>query len=185
MSKDLCPQGHKFTEDNTYITPAGHAQCKTCRRDRMRERRKDQPRIGQGGKNAAKTHCPQGHEYTEDNTYYRPKKINRHCRTCARVNSREQTIKQYGITVKQFEQMLIQQSGRCFICTEILLDPHIDHDHLCCPGRKACGKCVRALLCKQCNQMLGYARDSITILQAAVNYLQGNTKNRLGELKCQ
>ena len=33
---------------------------------------------------ANKTHCPWGHEYTEDNTYYRKKEGGRECRTCRR-----------------------------------------------------------------------------------------------------
>lgn len=34
-------------------------------------------------KNAAKTHCPRGHEYTEDNVYRRgPDNRHRYCRTC-------------------------------------------------------------------------------------------------------
>ena len=37
--------------------------------------------------NAAKTHCPQKHKYTEDNTYLY--KGERHCRTCARERTRE------------------------------------------------------------------------------------------------
>ena len=31
---------------------------------------------------AAKTHCPQGHEYAGDNLYLHPKRKNRICRTC-------------------------------------------------------------------------------------------------------
>lgn len=34
---------------------------------------------------ARKTHCPQGHEYTPENTYYRPgHPTNRYCRACNR-----------------------------------------------------------------------------------------------------
>jgi len=32
--------------------------------------------------NTVKTHCPQGHEYTPQNTYVRPSKGTRKCRTC-------------------------------------------------------------------------------------------------------
>lgn len=30
------------------------------------------------------THCPQGHEYNEENTYRNPNRVNRICRTCQR-----------------------------------------------------------------------------------------------------
>ena len=35
-------------------------------------------------RNAAKTHCPQGHEYTPENTYVNPIEGYRQCRTCIR-----------------------------------------------------------------------------------------------------
>jgi hypothetical protein len=41
--------------------------------------------------NAAKTHCPEGHEYTPENTRLRTgagKAQSRECRTCARIKSR-------------------------------------------------------------------------------------------------
>ncbi|ATO17823.1 hypothetical protein CO540_13140 [Micromonospora sp. WMMA2032] len=41
--------------------------------------------------NAAKTHCPNGHEYTADNTYSRPRAggiARRECRECRRIRSR-------------------------------------------------------------------------------------------------
>jgi hypothetical protein len=178
MESRTCPQNHPLTGANVYTdTKTGYKQCKTCRRERMRDRRQVLPRVGQGGVNAAKTHCPKGHEYTSDNTA-RTKKGSRACRACARIRLRKVVITQYGITVEQFEQMLVTQSGRCAICSIILLDPHIDHDHSCCLGRKACGKCVRSLLCKDCNIMLGMAKDSIKILQSAVNYLTTPIINR-------
>lgn len=38
--------------------------------------------------NAAKTHCPQGHQYTEENTYVVPSSGARRCRTCNRERAR-------------------------------------------------------------------------------------------------
>lgn len=40
--------------------------------------------------NAAKTHCPQGHEYTEDNIYWH-KDGSRDCKKCRTERRREQT----------------------------------------------------------------------------------------------
>lgn len=36
---------------------------------------------------AKKTHCPQGHPYSPENTYIQPKKGARNCRTCAQERS--------------------------------------------------------------------------------------------------
>lgn len=40
------------------------------------------------GQNHRKTHCPQGHEYTPENTYL-SRTNERHCRTCDRERTRE------------------------------------------------------------------------------------------------
>lgn len=39
-------------------------------------------------RNAAKTHCQRGHEFTRENTYYAPKGGSRHCQTCRREYQR-------------------------------------------------------------------------------------------------
>lgn len=51
----------------------------------------------------------------------------------------------------------------------------IDHDHACCKGDYSCGRCVRGLVCNQCNLSLGhiekmFARTGIDQLMA---YLSG------------
>jgi len=45
--------------------------------------------VGAGATNAVKTHCPQGHEYTEANTYRwsNAPTVSRQCRTCLRGRS--------------------------------------------------------------------------------------------------
>lgn len=70
----------------------------------------------------------------------------------------------YGITVEDFDRMIVKQCGLCDICGDQLVDPHVDHCHASME--------VRGLLCKSCNLLLGYARDRIDILENAVMYLQ-------------
>lgn len=83
----------------------------------------------------------------------------------------------YRLRYDKYEAMLAAQGGRCAICCTD--DPGmgrrwaIDHDHACCPTEKSCGRCVRGLLCHQCNRLLGDARDSVETLRAAIDYLGG------------
>lgn len=56
-------------------------------------------RTGNIGKHhSEKTHCPQNHEYTEENTYRPPGKNERHCRTCVRERARAWYRKKKGVT---------------------------------------------------------------------------------------
>lgn len=80
----------------------------------------------------------------------------------------------YGISLAQYDALLLKQSGGCAICGEQCSSGRrlaVDHDHACCPGMKTCGKCVRGLLCGQCNQGIGKLRDSPRLLVNAIAYL--------------
>jgi hypothetical protein len=39
-----------------------------------------------GSRNAAKTHCDRGHEFTPENTYVPPSRDHRACRECRRLD---------------------------------------------------------------------------------------------------
>lgn len=74
----------------------------------------------------------------------------------------------HGISIEQYEQMLIAQNHKCAICKEYpkdnLKNPwHVDHDH-------KTGK-VRGVLCHSCNTALGNFNDSVEILRRALEYL--------------
>ena len=82
----------------------------------------------------------------------------------------------HGLPSDWYETQLAKQDGKCAICRKTPeqngMALAVDHDHACCPGgRSTCGKCVRGLLCNDCNQMLGRAKDDPRILLAAVAYL--------------
>lgn len=77
--------------------------------------------------------------------------------------------------------MKAEQGDRCLICGN---KPHllvVDHDHKCCPQRhKTCGKCVRGLLCRSCNTLIGLAKESEEVLSKAIEYLQSYRKANHG-----
>jgi hypothetical protein len=83
---------------------------------------------------------------------------------------RRKRERQFGVTHDEFLAMFDAQGGACAICgngNDGVRQLSIDHDH-------ATGQ-VRGLLCDRCNPMLGYARDSIAVLEAAIEYLKRNS----------
>jgi hypothetical protein len=83
---------------------------------------------------------------------------------------------QYGI---DFNAIWHSQNGLCAACGLAMQDEGkdpesvtVDHDRSCCHGRKSCGKCVRGLIHRNCNLVLGYARDQIHVLKSAIEYLE-------------
>lgn len=62
----------------------------------------------------------------------------------------------YNLTLEQWNDLYVRQGGLCAICMRKLRKDRAqtDHDHACCPGATSCGKCVRGLLCKDCNYKL-------------------------------
>jgi hypothetical protein len=90
------------------------------------------------------------------------------CRKCRKVDAvRHYAKKLYGISLRDYEQMLRDQRGVCAVCHQTNADPtkslSIDHDHR--TGR------VRALLCQPCNMAIGLMKDSADRLRAAAAYL--------------
>lgn len=75
--------------------------------------------------------------------------------------------RKYGITIEQYDELLASQGGGCAICgreprPDISL--HLDHDH-------ASGH-LRGILCFRCNNALGDFDDDMSLLRAAVRYLE-------------
>jgi hypothetical protein len=78
----------------------------------------------------------------------------------------------FGLDDAAFAAMLAEQGGECAACGTTRGPWHIDHDHICCPGSKTCGNCVRAILCASCNCALGFAKDNPATLRALADYLE-------------
>lgn len=90
-------------------------------------------------------------------------------------NSQRRDLKvRYGLTLEEFDRMLAKQGGGCAICGRVATTTRlcVDHDHRCCPGRKvSCGKCIRGLLCHNCNRAIGWLGDDPGLAKKAARYL--------------
>lgn len=72
----------------------------------------------------------------------------------------------YGMSEKDYQDLLILQGGVCLGCLSKPLDKLlcVDHNH-------KTGK-VRGLLCSKCNSCLGQAGDNPEVLRSLANYLE-------------
>ena len=112
-------------------------------------------RIKQFARQYYKAHKKERKQYLKQYREVHPEKI------------RQWNLKQkYGITLKQFDQMLKDQNNRCAICgkkfSKINL-PNIDHNH---KTQK-----IRALLCKRCNVAMGLLEEDPTLLDKTKLYI--------------
>ena len=109
--------------------------------------------------------------------------------SCKRCRRNEHTKYRYGMTLDDLVKRLADQGDKCSICGTTLSiiggEYRVDHDHSCCPGERSCGKCIRGLLCGNCNCGIGMLNDSVDRLQSAIKYLEewgdrGRVESRLG-----
>lgn len=71
----------------------------------------------------------------------------------------------YGLTLEQYDHLVIAQGNACAICRDAFkTTPNVDHDHR---TRK-----VRGLLCKTCNRAIGLLKDAPGVLRRAAEYLE-------------
>jgi hypothetical protein len=148
-----------------------HSTCKSCRNQYMKDYQKENKE--QIKKYMKEHRSERNHnkkiwdkEHLTERRMYKEKN---------REKSKNQyLIKTYGITLEQYNQMLIEQNGVCAICgqKETRKSKYnkytlsVDHNH-------KTGK-VRGLLCHGCNNCLGTLKDDIKIFQSAIEYLNKN-----------
>jgi hypothetical protein len=105
----------------------------------------------------------------------------RHWRASNRDKIRARDLRKFNLTTAGYDRMLAEQGGACAICRRPesrtvagkVTSLAVDHDQACCAGRgRSCGRCVRGLLCYQCNTAIGLLQDDPARLAAAIKYLQ-------------
>jgi Recombination endonuclease VII len=98
-----------------------------------------------------------------------PERAKANSQRTQKARSRRYNLKNMGISLEYFEEMMSAQEECCAICgAEFSKVPvHMDHDHE--TGRP------RGLLCSGCNLGIGLLRDSAEITANASGYLEGWT----------
>ena len=68
------------------------------------------------------------------------------------------------MSFEEYQKLGTEQDWKCAICKEYRDRLCVDHNHLT-------GK-IRGLLCKDCNQGIGFLRDNIKLLENSIKYLE-------------
>ena len=147
-----CNYGHKFTPNNTRTTQ-GYRACRTCGRERMKHWRLKNP---------------------ERSREIQRLSIERNPLTL--IKYRLKTL--FNLSLEDYNRLFRHQSYVCAGCKKPP-EPNklltIDHNHNCCQSEKSCGKCIRGLLCRNCNAILGFCNDSPEILRNLEEYISGKS----------
>lgn len=162
------------SKDLPYVYECGR-ECQNCHKKRLRKER-GLRKPGPKPMETPPSHCPQGHALTEDNLLWTnetretgAKRSRARCKLCYR----HQSVKRlYGLTVEQYDAMLVVQNHACPICLrpfdyEQPRPVHVDHCHD--------GGQVRELLCLGCNTGLGNFKHDAEALRRAASYLDKHT----------
>lgn len=111
------------------------------------------------------------HSYCNDCRLARAKRDRKRNEDKQRIWDRKRVLRKYGLTIEDYESMLVQQNGTCAICDGTKTGYKngtfaVDHCHT--TNR------VRGLLCSKCNMAIGYMDDQPERLERAATYLRGN-----------
>ncbi len=143
----------KIDKEITEFVSQGNGQytsyCKDCHRNRGQKYKADNPqKVKESLKNSYKRH-----------------RVKR---------SYENLLKHYGISPKEYVEMLEKQKNVCFICAKAEVSTYrgvvkrlaVDHDH-------TTGK-VRALLCSSCNLAVGFVKEDFKIAIKLAEYIHNH-----------
>jgi hypothetical protein len=153
--------------------------CTLCRESKALEEFPIR-KTGKYGRNARCTPCNKikNNQYSRD---YRKNNPEKRAATQAAYNQSEEKVYanrkwRFGLTPEAVTAMVEAQGGVCGLCRRDFLhgQTFVDHDHSCCPSnwKKTCGRCIRAVLCRTCNQGLGFFQDNPEMLREAADYIE-------------
>ena len=155
LPRTHCMKGHLYTPETTLYCKEGWKTCRICKYAAVAAYRL---RPGIAKKRADKERVRQKDPLVKRRVF----DVNR--------------FKFYKLTPEAYKEMVRKQDGKCAICgidfSDLKRKPCVDHNHYCCPTERTCGKCIRGIICGNCNHGLGHFKDNKDSLKAAVDYLE-------------
>lgn len=143
------------------VEPITEKQCSHCKITKPIDRFSGSNRYASGYRSDCKDCCADQHQRWRKKNPIRYKE---------RI-----TLWKYGINMQEYNRLFQIQGGMCAICkkhqSELKMALGVDHNHSCCPGSRSCGKCVRGLLCQNCNVALGFMGDNLERIDSMRQYL--------------
>jgi hypothetical protein len=93
---------------------------------------------------------------------------NKNKEKCYEVSRKNQLMRNFRITEREYIELLVKQNGECAICGASSADAAgsklcVDHDH-------STGE-IRGLLCRRCNAGLGFFNDDKELVKEAASYM--------------
>lgn len=153
-------------------------RCKECRRESNKRSYKEhrEKRIREVAIYREKNRIHYREWAREDRKKY-PEKYSLYAKTHRGkhgvIRNIREIARNFGLTVQQYQQMIVDQENKCAICRNSETRKNrsgniaalcVDHNHNT--------NVVRALLCHACNQVIGHSKESIQILESAITYLR-------------
>lgn len=110
--------------------------------------------------------------------------IQSYCKSCHNIKSRREyrpeymrnydLMSKYGITLEEADKIMLNQNSCCAICNIHISEVSKGHKkQFCVDHNHDTGK-VRGLLCDSCNRGIGLLKDSVEVLNSAIEYLNKN-----------
>ena len=85
---------------------------------------------------------------------------------------RKRLMRNYGLTLEKFDELLTSQNGVCKICLKTCsTNPHLSVEHNHKTGK------VRGLVCHKCNQIIRLFDEQPEVMQRIMEYLKEEITN--------
>ena len=146
-----CRKGHKYTEESSYVNSEGHRRCRVCAKENHKE------------------------WYRNNKSRHKENRVrwNKTNLEKVQLHSKKQSLGKAFWTIEEFYKTLLKQDGKCAICKiPLVVDPSRSGLNKACADHDHKTNMPREILCRGCNNGLGFFLDSPELMKNAIKYIR-------------